>query len=315
VIDYRCFRNPDLPHLVRLWHQCELGRGAASGFSTDTFDLLNMAQSYFDPRGLIVAWDGQEPVGFVHAGFGCNEDESELAFDKGVIAAVLVDPAYRRQGIGRELIRRAEDYLTVAGATTIHAGSAPPRDSFYFALYGGAEPAGFLESDSDSAPFLESLGYKPCERIAVYQRTLADQTEPVNYRLALVRRKTELAVVDLPSHPSWWWMTRLGRLDTLQFQLVLKGTKHPVAEVTAIGLDLYAEKWQERGVGLTNLIVQESERQQGYGQALVVEVMRRIRQELVTLVEAHVAESNPPAMRMFESTGFTRVDTGVVYRR
>ena len=72
MIEYRRFHNSDPPRLVSLWHACRLGPGAAEGFSFDAFETVNFSQPYFDPDGLIVAFDGAEAVGFVHAGFGSN---------------------------------------------------------------------------------------------------------------------------------------------------------------------------------------------------------------------------------------------------
>ena len=69
MIEYRPFRNSDPPQLVRLWHESGLGRGAARGFSYDALDRLLLGQHYFDRAGLIVACDGTQIVGFVHAGF------------------------------------------------------------------------------------------------------------------------------------------------------------------------------------------------------------------------------------------------------
>ncbi len=93
AIEYRPFRNCDPPHLVRLWEQAGLGRGAALNLTNDqSFDFVNFAQHYFDPHGLILAVADDVPIGFVHAGFGCVDDESALSMDRGVICAVAVDP-------------------------------------------------------------------------------------------------------------------------------------------------------------------------------------------------------------------------------
>ena len=116
MIEYRTFCNSDPARIVALWNGCPLGRGAATGVSVDAFETLNFAQPYFDRHGLIVACDNGEIIGFLHAGFGANEDESALSYDAGVICAVLVHPSHRRQGIGRELLTRGEAYLREKGA-------------------------------------------------------------------------------------------------------------------------------------------------------------------------------------------------------
>lgn len=340
MIQYRPFQNTDPPKLVSLWHACRLGRGAAEGFSSDAFETVLFAQPYFDPRGLIVACEGDEVVGFTHAGFGPSEDETGLSPATGVICAVLVHPDYRRQGIGRELVSRAERYLietpadeiatlnppSIASATaaeptsgqetrTILAGPAGRDTPFYVGLYGGSRPDGFLESDENAGPFLRTLGYEPRERYFVFQKQLQEQADPMHFRLASIRRKMQLAILDQPEHPSWWWLTRFGRLDSIHCLLVPKNGHQAIAEVTAHGLDLYVRKWESRAVGLTDLHVVASERRQGYAQALLIEVSRRLRQELVGVLEAHAHESDEAAIGVLESAGFERVDTGVVYQR
>ena len=315
MIEYRTFHNADPPKIVALWRESQLGRGAVDGVPCDAFEALNFGQPYFDAEGLILACEGPRAVGFVHAGFGASADQSRLDHTRGVICAVLVHPQFRRQGIGRALVGRAEEYLRKRGTTEIFAGPAEPRDPFFFGLYGGSQPAGFLQSDPDAEPFLRSVGFEPVEQHAVFQRDLGQTSDPVSMRLMNVRRSTQLAIAHQRQDVTWWWITRFGRLDSVRFQLVPKGQTEPIAGVTVLGLDLYLPKWQQRTIGLAELTVAEPHRRQGYGQALVLEVCRRMREELVTRVEAHAPETNAGMLHLLESSAFTRVDTGVVYRQ
>ncbi len=315
MIEYRTFANRDPARIAALWNSIPLGRGAASGLAVDAFETLNFAQPYFDRKGVILAFEGPELVGFAHAGFGANAEETALAYDAGVICAVLVHPNYRRQGIGRELVKRAEAYLREKGAKTFQAGPSAPRDPFFFGLYGGARPSGFMESDPDAAPFFTALGYQPAERFAVFQCDLTTQKSPMSFRFINVRRKMELTVSSEPSKITWWWETRYGRLDTVQFSLHSKENPAEVAEITVVGLDLYLTAWQQRAVGLAELRTVTTELRKGYAQALLVETCRRLKDELVTLAEAHAVESNTPVIKLLESCGFVRVDTGVVYAK
>jgi ribosomal protein S18 acetylase RimI-like enzyme len=320
VIEFRSFRNGDPPHILKLWHECGLGRGAARPWTTDAFETFNYSQLFFDRAGLILACEGLQPVGFAHAGFGCTSDESRLDPQRGVICAVLVHPRARRQGIGRELVRRAEEYLRSHGALELQAGSSPRSDPYYFGLYGGTRPSGFLESDPLAHPFLENVGYVPFQRHGVFQRQLASARDPMNLRIAAIRRQTELAVADSPNRPTWWWHTHFGRwdsagVDSLRFRLVRKGTGEPVAGVTVIGLEQYRELWQRRAIGLVDVFVAEPLRGQGYGQTLLVEVLRRLRQELIDTAEIHAPETNEVACKVIRTAGFERVDTGIVYRK
>lgn len=315
MIEYRSFRNTDPPRLVTLWNECPLGRGVASGISTESFESLTLSQPYFDPEGLILAFDGEELAGFVHAGFAANADESNIDRGRGVICAIIVHPAYRRRGIGRELVARAENYLRDAGSDEILAGPAEGHDPFYVGIYGGSQPSGFLESDPDAAPFFGAVGYEPYQRHFVYQCELDKQKAPMSFRLVAIRRKMEVAAAHQPPGATWWWFTRFGRLESLRFVLRPKEGGPYVAAMTIIGLDLYLTAWQERVVGLAELDVLETEHRKGYGQTLVLDVCKRLRDELVTRAEAHAPESNAAVIRLLETCGFTRVDTGIVYRR
>jgi ribosomal protein S18 acetylase RimI-like enzyme len=315
VIEYRAFRNFDPPQILRLWEQAGLGHGAAQTLSNDmSFDMVNYAQTYFDRQGLILAVDSGTPVGFVHAGFGCSADGNSLDNSTGVICVVVVHPEYRRRGIGRELVSRAESYLKQKGATRILAGPARKSDPFYFGLYGGARPAGFLLSDKSAEPFFTSLGYEPSSRYAITSRQMSDR-DPVHFRSTMIRRKWELMLVDRPEPCSWWWMCRYGRLDSVYCVLVPKaGGATPVAGVTIVGLDAYARSWHEQAIGLVDLWVDEKQRGQGFGQALLLEVVKRLRKETVTRLTANVGFEDVAAKKVFESVGFSKIDEGVVYQ-
>ncbi len=315
MVEYRQFRNADPPHVLRLWNESGLGRGAAQSVSCDEFDSLIIAQSYFDPAGMILAIsDDQKVIGFVHAGFAADETKSGLSKKTGVICAVIVDPAHRRQGIGRELIRRAEAYLKESGSETIYAGGADPRDPFYGGLYGGSEPAGFLESDVAAAPFFKALGYVPVERHLVFQRVLGPGgPEIVCVRLMNAKRQAKLAAGSAYEPKDWWWSTRRGRLDSMQLGLMPKAGGSLFARVCVVGLDLYTQGWSSRAIGITGLQVAEMQRRKGYGQMLLDEVCRRVRDEMIQLAEAHTLETNVAGIAVLKSAGFKQVDAGVVY--
>lgn len=314
VIEYRQFKNSDPPRILRLWNESNLGRGAAVGLHCDEFDELVFAQTFFDPAGLILACQDGQVVGFVHAGFGANENRSWLSTEQGVICAVVVHPSVRRQGIGRELVQRAERYLRARGSTKIYAGPAEPRDSFYCGIYGGSQSAGFLASDPAAAPFFAKLGYVPVETHLVLQRSLGvGSADPVGARLVNVRRTTRLTALN-QEPKSWWWQTRYGRLDAMHLALIPRTGGAPLARISVVGLDRYVNTWQTRGIGLLGLYVSEANRQKGYGQALLVEVCRRVRDDMVQLAEAHASKSDVAAIAVLESAGFQQIDSGQVFR-
>lgn len=314
-MEYRTFRNTDPPKIVDLWNRATLGRGAASGLTPEAFEFINFSNPYFDPAGLILACDGDTLAGFAHAGFGPNEDRSGTSSKLGVICAVLVDDGYRGQGVGTELVHRAEAYLRDAGAETILSGAAPPNDPYFVGLYGGVQPAGWLDSDSGAVPFFQTLGYEPHERHAVFQRDITDGSDPVNVQLMNIRRNSQLSIYQGPLRKRWWWFARFGELDTVRFVLTSKDGTEAFAAVTIVGLDFYLPKWECRGIGFIDFDVAAKYRQEGYGQALLVEVCRRLRQEMISIVEMHAREDDEHTQAMLQAAGFEQVDAGTVMRK
>ncbi|MEZ6071199.1 MAG: GNAT family N-acetyltransferase [Pirellulales bacterium] len=126
MIRYRPFRNTDPPQIVSLWREQQADRSLAQPMSVDLFSTLVLSKPYFDNDGLIVAEADGQVVGFVHAGFGPTPQRNALAPDVGVICMLIVEQSQRRQGIGRELLSRAESYLVNQGARVILAGGLRP---------------------------------------------------------------------------------------------------------------------------------------------------------------------------------------------
>jgi ribosomal protein S18 acetylase RimI-like enzyme len=313
VVHFRRFRNTDPPEIRRLWRECGLGPGAAAGCDQDAFETCVFSQPFFDPDGLIVAEQDGRLIGYVHAGFGVRADGSQIDRNVGSVCAVMVMPDHRRQGIGRELVSRAESYLKSAGAADLRAGPAYPVDGFYFGLYGGSQPAGFLKSDPLADPFFRALGYQPFQRYAQYERRLSHSRDPIGLRLLAVRRSTRLAAADERDH-SWWWTTRAGRLDALELALVTKAGGELVGRVTVVGLDFYLPQSGERRMGLIDLSVPVNARRKGFGQALLVELCRRVKDELISVVQANVLVDDTASIGLLKAAGFDEVGQGTVYR-
>jgi GNAT superfamily N-acetyltransferase len=135
VIRYRTFCNFDPPHYCAVWNDCIAGHRAPSVRST-LLDFFTLSKPYFDPAGVIFAEADGQPVGLAHAGFAPLPDGTGLDHGTGVLCVLGVVPDRRRQGVGSELLRRAEDYMRQRGATHFHAGPLAPLNPFTFGLYG-----------------------------------------------------------------------------------------------------------------------------------------------------------------------------------
>jgi len=203
MVRIRHFRNDDPPALVALWNDSVLGRGAYTLRSAVPLERHVFAKPYFDPQGLLIAEDNEQVVGFAHAGFGPNDTESALDRSRGVLCAIVVHPSRRRRGLGGQLLRAAEEYLTTRGTSVMHAGPHWPLCPFYFGLYGGSMLPGFLVSDEVGELFLTHHGYDKARSTVVFQRRLDQPVVATDPRFTNLRRRYELRITPTVALGSW----------------------------------------------------------------------------------------------------------------
>ena len=315
MVYYRSFRNYDPPGHVEIWNESFTGRGAVQLRHCSPLERYAFCKPYFDPEGLVIAFDDATPIGFVHAGFGANVEENALSTSTGVISLIGVRPSHRRRGIGSELIRRGESYLTGRGAATLFAGQMHPINPFYFGLYGGSDSPGFLASDAAAGPFLEFHGYRPHKTCFVYQRNLTQALNVVDGRFPVLRRRYELRVIPQMGQGSWWQECSLGIQDMLEIRLEDTESGCSVGKVEIWEMEGFKWRWGIPAVGILNLVIQESLRRRGLGKFLLTSLLRYLQEQFFGMVEVQIMERNEAATNMFLGIGFEQVDTGRVYKK
>lgn len=106
AITTRVAVDDDLDDVLALWREAD-----AAPTHTDNRDSL-AALIARDPEALILAVSGTRVVGSVIAGWDGW---------RGGIYRLVVAPAHRREGLGRRLLREAEQHLARRGAVRSHA--------------------------------------------------------------------------------------------------------------------------------------------------------------------------------------------------
>jgi ribosomal protein S18 acetylase RimI-like enzyme len=315
VIQYRGFRNTDPPSLVEIWNEAFTGRGAARLRHASLLERHVFAKPFFDPPGLIVAQEGGQPIGFAHAGFGPNQRETLLSRSNGTICLVAVREERRRQGIGSELLRRAEKYLKDHGAQVVNAGLCRPLTPFYFGVYGGSDLPGVLASDSAAAPFLEMHGYRGVESTLVFQRHLKQPVNIPDARFANLRRRFDVRIVPRIAVGTWWQEAVYGLIEPVEFRLEEKLTGKAVARAAAWEMEAFSCTWNQPAVGLIDIHVRDDLRQQGLGKFLLAQLLRYLQDQYFGLCEVQASDHNQAAARLFASVGFAQVDVGRFYKK
>jgi ribosomal protein S18 acetylase RimI-like enzyme len=315
VVQYRSFRNTDPPALVEVWNETFVGRGAVRLRHSSPLEHHVFAKPYFDPAGLIVAEDNGTAVGFVHAGFGANETETALSSTSAVICILGVVPSRRCQGIGTELLRRAEAYLRGRGATTLYAGPTHLLDPFYLGLYGGSEMPGFLASDPLAQPFFERHSYQVQQTTLVFQRRLERPINVADGRFAAHRLRYDLRILPRKTVGTWWQEATLGLLEPFDFRLEDKQNGQVVAQTSVWEMVDFSWRWSQPSVGLTELAVRPELRRQGLAKFLLTQILRYLQDQFFGIVEVQTSDKNEPAIQLLRSLGFEQVDIGRSFRR
>ena len=312
---FRPFRNSDPPRLAEIWRDQPPQRGLMQPVSPGLLEQLVFSKPYFDPEGLILAVEDDAAVGFVHAGFGANEEQTALGTEFGTTYQLMLRGDHRHYALADELLGRGEAYLRERGAKVIYAGGIRPFNAFYIGLYGGSELPGVLVDDPVLGDTCLRNGYREIDRVIVLQLDLANYRSLVSRGQRMLRRELATREIYAPPVRSWWETCTLGDFERLRFSVSAVGSDAPLAEVDFWDIEPLSTRWGMPTVGLVDLHVAAERRRQGLATFLLSEAFARLRGRGVVRVEAQTMRNNAPALALYERLGFVKVDEGVVYRK
>jgi RimJ/RimL family protein N-acetyltransferase len=314
MISFDCFRNDDPPRLADAWRATDLGPAALQPMTSAALVAAVFSKPYFDRHGLVVARDGERVIGFAHAAFGPTADRSALDTTVGTTLLVVVPPHEQQPAIEDGLLARAEAYLRGRGATTILGGGSPDLGGFYLGLYGGSDLPGILDSSPRMQAVFRRAGYREAGRIAVLRRALAGFRPPVNRLQLAIRRATTLRVIDEPVRRTWWEAATTTGIALQRYELCGESDAL-LGSVSFWDVQPLAASWGLAMAGLLRVDIEGDRRRQGLANYLVAEGLHDLADQGTSVVEAHVAEDNAPAMQLFFKLGFRDTDHGTIFSR
>lgn len=164
----RPFAPDDLDALVAFWNRAFAGRRNFYPLMAADFRQRVLDCPAFDPGGLILAWQGDDPqatlVGMVHAFRPPPDTPVYNQWGRHhTLALIYVVPEMRRQGIGARLLRAAENWLyycpifVASQAQPCYGTLEAPQSPFF----GSTQRLGISPSDGDLIRFLAHRGYRP----------------------------------------------------------------------------------------------------------------------------------------------------------
>jgi ribosomal protein S18 acetylase RimI-like enzyme len=315
LIHYRPFRNGDPPAIAAVWRTQPPLRARVQHLSTTAFERLVLGKPYFDRKGLIVAVEDDQLIGFVHAGFGPSEDGSCLRTDLGVTCLAMVTPHERQAEVAAELVRQSEEYLRRSGAGVLYAGGFEPVSPFYVGLYGGSRLPGVLASDQAALDLYGSAGYREEKRHIILQRKLTGFRPVMDRRQMQLRRQCRIVKTLDPRPSSWWEGCLTTHMDCIRYGLKPSRDDPPCGKAVFWDMEPLATGWGVHARGLVELEIEEPSRRQGMATFLLGEAMREMRAHGVAFVETQARQTDTAALRLFDKLGFEEVEQGIVLRK
>lgn len=315
MYSFRPFRNSDPPRIAQLWSCQPPQRGLAQPVSASVLELCLFSKQYFDPKGLTVAFEGDQLVGFSHAGFGPNSELTGLDTSMGTTHMVMVREDLWGSSLPDELLQRSEAYLREQGAKVLYGGGINPLNGFYLGLYGGSELPGILLSDTNRRELLARHQYRERGRVVVLQRDLVRFRPMVNREQRKVAREVNFETQYSPLTRSWWNTSVYGSLERIQFLLRRRRQDKVVASVMFWDIEPLASSWGLRVAGMYDLWVDSESRRHGYGTYLLSEAFKELHKRGISMIESQTMLTNAPAIEFYKKLGFAPIDHGLVYRR
>ena len=311
MIQFRPFLNTDPPAIVDIWRQQPPLRASVESINRDSFDKFVFSKPYFDRNGFIVAERQSEILGFVHAGFGPNHDQSDINKENGILAQLKVKVGKKHDEIAQQLIAHGIKYLKTNGAKSCYAGSQFPHAPFYMGLYGGSRIPGVLEKDK---LFLEAFlraGFVRMSEFAVMTLAVPDFKPLMGREIMTAKRKFLIAPSIDPRERTWWECCSLGMADRDAFTISTRRTQELVARAVFWDMMPLAGEWGVQARGVYDLRIMPDFQHEKLELFLLSESLKHLKEQGIGLVEAQTRVSNTPALETFQRLGFVETGRGV----
>lgn len=275
-----------------------------------------LAKPYFDRNGLLIAEDETSaPIGFVHAGFGPNEDRSDVGYNVGVICMVQMKPDQATTELAMALLEAAEAYLQERGSQRAVGGPHPPQTPFYHGLCGSGELPGILQADTAMHAAFSQAGYAATNEFAVMECELGQMRPVVDRNQRSLPKSFDVRPTMDHTFDNWWESCAFSPVQRSDFQLVSKSDNRVCGSLMWWDLDPTTSDRREPGVAISRLQISDDRRRTGLATFLLSNALRQLKSSGAFRAQVQVPVSNAPAVEFFRKLGFAEVDRGVAYEK
>ena len=307
----RPFCNTDPPNLVDVWRSqtsnCEL----LESISVSALEHFVFAKPYFDRNGLILAESDGRVIGFVHAGFGPNQEYSDISFQDGVICMLQVLPGFDASGARGQLFDAAEEYLIGKGAGRIFGGAHPPFIPFYHGLLNFGELSGVPHDDQPMHDMYQARNYWLLREYCIMNCELGSRRAVVDRNQWQLARSYEVRPTLDHAFDNWWESCAFGPVPRSKFELI-NHAGIPCGSMLWWDLEPSRTTFGP-AVAISRVGIDDDRRRSGLATLLVSSALKQLKASGITLAQVSVPTSNEAAMELFRKLGFSEVNRGYAY--
>lgn len=179
MIEYRCYSPGDEQQIVKVWNETL----TVDPITPARFRNLVLLDGNFDPEGLRLAFHNNQLVGCFYAVRRLMPmSGSDLEPENGWIPFFFVHQDYRKQGIGENLLKQAEEFLKKHGRKNVFFASYAPN----YIL-----PGIDLEAYPEGWEFLQKTGFEKLYSPVAMDRDLVGYSIPKDVQELIKVREAE----------------------------------------------------------------------------------------------------------------------------
>ena len=322
MLTVRSFRNEDPPRLLELWQRtrrCQDTHAPLPALSMERIQSQILGLPMQDSRSILIAFEDEKPVGYVHTTFASDHDGTSFDYSVGQICFLCVDSTCSNASLAATtLIRAGENYLTSLGAQTIFGGSPSPSVPFYTAFYGGGEAVGILHSDEPVINAFHEANYQVHQETTWFHLDIQHFTPVVTAETIGYYGEIEIEINETSKAKTWWEGCILANGIWFDATAFLVRTDRPIARLrtrithpdTGSMLTMYERTWL---ASLIELRVHPSFDDKGIKKYLLEELLRYLSaQNQILQIEAHTA-NHTPLFTLLRGQSWMERDKGSVF--
>lgn len=317
AITVRSFNNFDVQAITDFWNIAQYPDYRSQPIEMDLFEQMVLAKAYFDPKGLFVAFQNDELVGFAHAGFGPNDRYNSVDFRCGCIPMVCYNDSPECSAILSALMDACEKYLLSHGVQQIQLGAVYPMAPFYLGLMKTSDLPGIFLKETKLIELAQQRGYHCGVRTAHYSRDTEGLDWAYTQQMRDMRLRYQVCMDFCPTPSNWWNAIAMNGISWSHFSLLDKELvgKRESASVAHCSLWMLDELTSRvpTTIGMSHFYVIPSMRGRHLALFMLTEILRGLMEQHIRRIQVQINADQFEAINLIEKRGFEKYNESAVY--